>query len=84
MTLIITDNIPNLQLSPTCKQFLQVYFHRAKLRYESEGTAEVAKAWTFSEYEKYNAARLEREVSQIEDDFDNVVQNLKTKNGGKE
>jgi len=84
MTLIITDNIPNLQLSPTCKQFLQVYFHRAKLRYESEGIAEVAKAWTFSEYEKYNAARLEREVSQIEDDFDNVVQNLKTKNGGKE
>jgi len=80
MTLIITDNIPNLHLSPTCKQFLQVYFHRAKLRYESEGTAEVAKAWALSEYEKFNAACLKSNSGEQDEDFGRVQKRLKLTN----
>ena len=46
-------------------------------------SAEVAKTLALSEYEKYNTARLEREVDQADKDFDNVIRKLKPKNGGK-
>jgi hypothetical protein len=37
-----------------------------------------------SEYEKYNTARLEREASQPDEDFERVVRKLKGKNKGNE
>ena len=63
--------------------FLQ-FNGREVLRDAGRVSAEVAKALALSESEKYNSARLEREASQIDEDFDNVIRNLKTKNGGKE
>jgi len=44
----------------------------------------VAKALALSEYEKYNTARLEREDSQSDGDFEQVVRKLKGKNKGNE
>jgi hypothetical protein len=41
--------------------------------------AEAAKALAFSEYEKHNTTRLEREVDQPDEDFDKVVRILKGK-----
>lgn len=82
MTLSITDNIQNLQQSPTCKRFLQIGRDYETSRDAGRVSAEVAKALALSEYEKYNAARLEREVDQADKDFDNVLRKLKPKNGG--
>jgi len=83
MTLSITENILNLQQSPTCKRFLQVGRDYETIRDAGRVSAEVAKALALSEYEKYNTARLEREVDQADKDFDNAIRKLKPKNGGK-
>ena len=82
MTLSITDNIQNLQQSPTCKRFLQIGRDYETSRDAGRVSAEVAKALALSGYVKYNAARLEREVDQADKDFDNVLRKLKPKNGG--
>jgi len=84
MTLSITENIPNIQQSPNCKQFIQVGFHREVLREESWGSVKVAKVLAQPEYEKYSASGLEQKSSHVDEDLDNVAGNLKTKNGGKE
>lgn len=47
-------------------------------------SAEVAKALVLSEYAKYNAAGLEREASQPDGDFEQVVRKLKGINKGNE
>ena len=83
MTLSITDNTLNLQQSSTCKRFLQVGRDYETIRDAGRVSAEVAKALALSEYEKYNTARLEREVDQADKDFDNAIRKLKPKNGGK-
>ncbi len=80
MTLSITDNILNLRQSPTCKRFLQIGRDYETNRDAGRVSAEVAKALALSEYEKYNTARLEREASQPDEDFERVVRNLKGKN----
>lgn len=54
---------------------------REVLRDAGRVSAEVARALALSEYEKYNTARLEREVDQADKDFDNVVRKLEQKNG---
>jgi hypothetical protein len=77
MTLSITDKILNLQQSPTCKRFLQVGRDYETIRDANRISAEVASALTLSEYEKYNTARLEREASQPDEDFDMAVKKLK-------
>jgi len=59
--------------------FLQ-FNGREVLRDAGRVSAEVAKALALSEYEKYNTARLEREASQSDDDFDRVVKTLKDRN----
>lgn len=76
MTLSITENILNFQQSPTCKQFLQVGRDYETIRDAGRVSAEVAKALALSEYEKYNTARLERETSQPDEDFDRAVKYL--------
>ena len=81
MTLSITDNILNLQQSPTCKRFLQVGRDYETIRDASRISAEVARALALSECEKYNTARLEREASQPDEDFERVVQRLREKAG---
>lgn len=80
MTLSITDNILNFQQSPTCKQFLQVGRDYETIRDTGRVSAEVAKALALSEYGKYNTARLEREASQPDEDFDKVVKIFKDRN----
>jgi len=82
MTLSITDNILNLQQSPTCKRFLQIGRDYETNRDAGRVSAEVVKTLALSEYEKCNTARLEREVDQTDKDFDNVIRKLKPKNGG--
>ena len=62
--------------------FLQ-FNGREVLRDAGRVSAEVAKTLALLEYEKYNTARLEREVDQADKDFDNVIRKLKPKNGGK-
>jgi hypothetical protein len=79
MTLSITDIILNLQQSSTCKRFLQVERDYVTIRDDSRISSEVSKALAFSEYEKYNTARLEREASQSDEDFDQVIRSLKGK-----
>jgi hypothetical protein len=59
--------------------FLQ-FNGREVLRDAGRVSAEVAKALARSEYEKFNAARLERESDEPDEDFDRVVRQLKTKN----
>jgi hypothetical protein len=76
MTISITENILNLQQSPTCKRSLQVGRDYEPLRDAGRVSAEVAKALALSEYEKYNTARLEREASQSDEDFDKIVKKL--------
>ena len=76
MTLSITENILNLQQSPTCKQFLQVGRDYETIRDAGRVSAEVAKALALSEFKKYNTARLEREASQPDEDFDKVVKKI--------
>jgi len=80
MTLSITDNILNLQQSPTCKRFLQIGRDYEPIRDAGRVSAEVAKALALSEYEKYNTARLEQEASQPDEDFDRAVKTLKDRN----
>jgi hypothetical protein len=63
--------------------FLQ-FNGRDVLRDAGRVSAEVAKALALSEYEKYNTARLERETSQPDEDFEQVVRKLKGKNKGNE
>lgn len=58
--------------------FLQ-FNGRDVLRDAGRVSAEVAKALALSEYEKYNTARLERETSQPDEDFDKAVRLLKGK-----
>ena len=84
MTLSITENILNLQQSPTCKRFLQIGRDYEPIRNAGQVSAEVAKALALSEYEKYHTARLEREASQSDGDFEQVVRKLKGKNKGNE
>lgn len=79
MTFSITENILNLQQNPTCKRFLQVEKDNEIICDAGRVSAEVAKALALSEYEKYNTARLEREASQSDEDFDKVVKRLKVK-----
>jgi len=79
MTLSITDNILNLQQSPTCKRFLQTGRDYETNRDAGRVSAEVAKALALSEYEKYNTACLERESGEPDQDFDKVVKRLKVK-----
>jgi len=59
--------------------FLQ-FNGREVLRDAGRVSAEVAKALALSEYEKYNATRLEREASQSDEDFDRAVKTLKDRN----
>lgn len=80
MTLSITNIILNLQQSSTCKRFLQVRRDYVTIRDDSRISSEVAKTLALSEYEKYNTARLEREASQSDEDFDQVIRSLKGKN----
>ena len=68
---------PRLIQTPTCKQSLHVHNHSALLRDASRDSAEVSKVLAFSEYEKYNTARLERETDESDEDFDRVVRKLK-------
>jgi len=63
--------------------FLQ-FNGREVLRDAGRVSAEVAKALALTEYEKYNTARLEREASQSDEDFERVVRKLKGKNKGYE
>ena len=77
MTLSITENILNLQQSPTCKRFLQIGRDYEPIRDAGRVSAEVAKALALSEYEKYNTACLEREASQSDEDFFRVVKQLR-------
>lgn len=63
--------------------FLQ-FNGREVLRDAGRVSAEVAKTLALSEYEKYNTARLEREASQSDEDFERVVRKLKGKNKGNE
>ena len=63
--------------------FLQ-FNGREVLRDAGRISAEVAKTLALTEYEKYNNARLEREVSQPDEDFEQVVRKLKSKNKGDE
>lgn len=84
MTLSITDNILNLQQSPTCKRFLQIGRDYETNRDAGRVSAEVVKTLALSEYEKYNTTRLEREASQPDEDFEQVVRKLKGKNKGNE
>lgn len=63
--------------------FLQ-FNGREVLRNAGQVSAEVAKALALSEYEKYHTARLEREASQSDGDFEQVVRKLKGKNKGNE
>jgi len=63
--------------------FLQ-FNGREVLRDAGKVSADVAKALALLEYEKYNAARLEREVGEPDEDFDRVVRQLKGKNQGNE
>ena len=84
MTLSITDIIPNLQQISTCKRFLQVGRDYETIRDAGRGSAEVAKTLALSEYKKFNTARLEREASQPDEDFERVVRKLKSKNKGNE
>ena len=79
MTLSITENILNLQQSPTCKRFLQIGRDYEPIRNAGQVSAEVAKALALSEYEKYNTARLQREAGEPDQDFDKVVKRLKVK-----
>ena len=58
--------------------FLQ-FNGREVLRDAGRISAEVAKALVLSEYEKYNTARLEREASEPNQDFDRVVKHFKAK-----
>jgi len=58
--------------------FLQ-FNGREVLRDAGRVLAEVAKALAFSEYEKHNTTRLEREGDQPDEDFDKVVRILKGK-----
>lgn len=83
MTLSITDNSLNLQQTSTCKRFLQVGRDYETIRDAGRVSAEVAKALALSKYEKYNAARLEQEFDQADQDLDNAIRKLKPKNGGK-
>ena len=76
MTLSITENILNLQQSPTCKRFLQIGRDYGTIRNAGWASAEVANALALSEYEKYNTAHLERETSQPDEDFDRAVKYL--------
>lgn len=76
MTLSITDNIQNLQQSPTCKRFLQIGRDYGTNRDAGRVSAEVAKALALSEYEKYHTARLEREAHKPDEDFDRVVKKI--------
>ncbi len=55
--------------------FLQ-FNGRDVLRNAGRVSAEVAKALALSEFEKYNTARLEREASQPDEDFDKVVKKI--------
>ena len=73
MTLSITDKILNLQQSPTCKRFLQVGRDYETIRDAGRISSDVAKTLALSEYEQYNTARLEREASQSDEDFDRAV-----------
>jgi len=82
MTLSITDNILNLQQSPTCKRFLQIGRDYETNRDAGRVSAEVVKTLALSKYEKCNTAHLEWEVDQTDKDFDNVIRKLKPKNGG--
>jgi len=84
MRLSITDNIPNFQKSPTCKRSLQVQRDHETICDAGRVSAEVAKTLALSEYKKYNTARLEREASQSDEDFEQVVRQLKGKNKGDE
>ena len=84
MTLSITDNILNLQQSLTCKRFLQIGRDYETNSDAGRVSAEVVKTLALSEYEKYNNARLEREASQPDEDFERVVRKLKGKNKGNE
>ena len=84
MTLSITDKILNLQQSPSCKWFLLVGRDYATIRDASKISAEVTSALIFTECEKYNFARLEREAGQPDDDFEQVVRKVKGKNKGDE
>ncbi|MFZ3070589.1 MAG: virulence RhuM family protein [Anaerolineaceae bacterium] len=56
--------------------FLQ-FNGREVLRDAGRVSAEVAKVLALSEYEKFNVARLEREASQPDEDFDMAVKKLK-------
>ncbi len=58
--------------------FLQ-FNGREVLRDAGRVSAEVAKALALSEYEKYHTARLEREDSQPDEDFDRVAKQLEKK-----
>lgn len=82
MPLSITDNILNLQQSPTCKRFLQVGSDNKTIRDASKISVEVTSALILAECEKSNFARLEREAGQPDDDFEQVVRKLKSKNNG--
>ena len=84
MTFRITDNIQNLQQSPTCKRFLQIGRDYETSCDAGRVSAKGAKTLALSEYEKYNTARLEREASQSDEDFERVVRKLKGKNKGNE
>lgn len=84
MTLSITENILNLQQSPTCKRFLQIGRDYEPMRDAGRVSAEVAKALALSEYGKYNIARLKREANQPDEDFERVVRKLKGENKGNE
>lgn len=79
MTLSITDNILNLQQSPTCKRFLQIGRDYETNRDAGRVSAEVVKTLALSEYEKCNTARLEREASKPDEDFDRAVRLLREK-----
>ena len=50
------------------------------LRDAGRVSAEVAKTLALSEYEKYNTARLEREASRPDEDFERVVKIFKGRN----
>lgn len=63
--------------------FLQ-FNGREVLRDAGRVSAEVAKVLALSEYKKFNTARLEREASQPDEDFEQVVRKLKGKNKGNE
>ena len=84
MILSITDNTLNLQQSSTCKRFLQVGRDHVTIRDDSRISSWVSKTLALSEYEKYNTARLEREASRPDEDFEQVVRKLKGKNKGNE